>query len=137
MLFADHPLSKMMNSEHVKAREEFVSKYGDWGTMADFILNQDRHAFRKAWQGINKGMYIELKSVSNWIKHHSSRRRSKRLNRSDSMSKSSEISPLPTTIPAKFINSKRLGTNKFQQVVKKVLAKFIEKTQDNKNKLDN
>ena len=52
------------------------------------------------------------------------------------MSKSSEISPLPTTIPSKFINSKRLGTNKFQQVVKKVLAKFIEKTQDNKNKLD-
>ena len=79
-------------------------------------------------------MYIELNNVSNWIKHHSPKSKSKRLNRSDTVSKPSEVPALPTNIPAKFVQSKRLGANKFQQVVKKVLAKFFESNQENKNK---
>ena len=39
-----------------------------WTFMADFILNEHQNVFRRSWQNINRGLYLELKDLSKFIK---------------------------------------------------------------------
>ena len=45
-----------------------LSTSDQWKYMADFILNEHQNVFRRSCQNINRGLYLELKDLSKYIK---------------------------------------------------------------------
>ena len=49
-----------------------ILAYENWKMMANFILHENMHAFRKSCKYINKALYLELKDLAKWLEKEES-----------------------------------------------------------------
>ena len=65
MEFNDEKEKEIAKQRILKYNPKTLSE--QWRFMADFILNEHHNVFRRSWQNINRGLYLELKDLSKWI----------------------------------------------------------------------
>ena len=98
--------------------------------MADFIFNQDHTSFRKACQNINRGLYIELKQMSEWIRRF--KQVKKNVKTDFNGEKRSNFAATSEILKDVGIDI----TDGFKNVVKHVFSDHIKRLQEKKQSID-